>query len=87
MGASKNDLIQDAFFNIHFIDGGDNSCGSFETQEAVKRCYALRKPIGPPPLPFIKFTQHDKESWDYLKQSNEEKEMKEDKFLKSKGIV
>ena len=83
MGASKNDLIEDAFFNIHFIDG----CGSFETEEAMKRCYALRKPIGPPPLPFIKFTQHDKESWDYLKQSNEEKELKEYKYLKSKGII
>ena len=86
MGASKNNFIEDAFFNSHFIDGGDNSCGSFETEEAMKRCYPISKPAIPPPLPFVKFTQHDKESWDYLKQTNSEKEMKEDKYLKSKGI-
>ena len=86
MGASKNDQIEDSFFNSHFIDDGQHACGSFETEEAIKACYLPRKPNVPPPLPFVKFTQQDKERWDYLKLTDAEKELREDEYLKSKGI-
>ena len=86
MGASKNDLIEDSFFNNNYIDGGENSCGSFETEEAIKRCYTARKPNKPPFIPFITLSDEEQESWDYMKLTNEEKEIKENEFLKQYGI-
>ena len=86
MGASKNDLIEDSFFNNHYANDGENACGSFETEEAIKRCYTARKPNKPPFIPFITLSDEEQESWDYMKLTNEEKEIKENEYLKQHGI-
>ena len=38
MGASKNNMIEDSFFNKHWVDDGDN-VGSFESDWAIENCY------------------------------------------------
>lgn len=86
MNASKKDLIEDSFFNNHYANDGESACGSFETEEAIKRCYTARKPNKPPFIPFITLTKEDQARWDYLKLTNEEKDLRNDEYLKTYGI-
>ena len=86
MGASKNDLIEDSFFNDHFIDDGEHACGSFSTDEYIRRCEVKIKPNVPPYVPFVPLSKHEQESWDYMKLTYEEKEKKENEHLKQYGI-
>ena len=44
MGASKNNMIEDSFFNPHWTDDGDN-VGSFESDESIRWNYIERKPF------------------------------------------
>lgn len=80
MGASKNNQIDDAFFNSEVIDGGENSCNSFATEAYLKTNVPRKKPE-PPAQKFIPQTAHEKETYDYLKLTNEEKTAKENEHL------
>jgi hypothetical protein len=85
MGANKKNFMDDAFFNKYFALDGDN-VGSHETEEAIRMCYPKQAPAAPPPMPYVEMTSHEKETWEYLKLTNEEKEKKEEEFLAKYGI-
>ena len=69
----------------HFIEDGEN-VGSYESDEAIKRCYSTIAQAGPPTQIYVNMSAHEKETWEYLKLTEEEKQKKEDQFLANYGI-